>query len=38
MIKKRFLFIFDFDNTVVDDNTDTYIWKLLPEGVKSLPP
>ncbi|CAD8211190.1 unnamed protein product [Paramecium pentaurelia] len=38
MLKKRFLFIFDFDNTIVDDNTDTYIWKLLPEGHKSLPP
>ncbi|CAD8120106.1 unnamed protein product [Paramecium sonneborni] len=37
MLKKRFLFIFDFDNTIVNDNTDTYIWKLLPQGQKSLP-
>ncbi|KAM3138009.1 hypothetical protein pb186bvf_009904 [Paramecium bursaria] len=35
--KKRFLFLFDFDNTIVDQNTDTYIWKLLPEGENSLP-
>ncbi|CAD8200595.1 unnamed protein product [Paramecium octaurelia] len=38
MLKKRFLFIFDFDHTIVEDNTDTYIWKLLPNGRKSLPP
>ena len=37
MSKKRFLLLFDFDHTVVDDNTDTYIWKLLPKGKESLP-
>ncbi|CAD8115362.1 unnamed protein product [Paramecium sonneborni] len=38
MLKKRFLFIFDFDNTIINENADTYIWKLLPEGQKGLPP
>lgn len=37
MLKKRYLFIFDFDHTIIEDNTDTYILKLLPEGRKSLP-
>jgi len=30
------LFIFDFDRTVVHDNTDTVIYSLFPDG--KLPP
>lgn len=37
-MQRRWLFLFDFDHTIVHDNTDTYIWKLLPEKDKSLPP
>lgn len=36
-MRKRVLCIFDFDHTIVDLNTDTYIWNLLPNREKSLP-
>ena len=29
--KKRTLFVFDFDLTLVDDNTDTWIMSICPE-------
>ena len=35
MQSQKKLFTFDFDNTVVDGNTDTWIYKLLPG--KKLP-
>ena len=32
---KKYLAIFDFDYTVVDDNTDTFYWSYLPEDIKN---
>lgn len=29
---RKFLFVFDFDQTIVDLNTDTYIVRALPEN------
>lgn len=37
MKAKRFLFIFDFDQTIMNLNTDTYILNLLPMKFDSLP-
>jgi pyridoxal phosphate phosphatase PHOSPHO2 len=31
----KYLAIFDFDHTVVDDNTDTCYWSLIPKEVQS---
>merc|ERR1711976_1153050 len=34
MTDKKYLAIFDFDYTVVNDNTDTCYWSLIPDDVK----
>ena len=35
-MKSKILVAFDFDNTIIDDNSDLYIKKLAPDGV--IPP
>ena len=30
---KRRICVFDFDETIVDDNSDTFVLSLLPSGV-----
>ena len=30
--RPRRLFVFDFDETIISDNSDTYIYRMLKEG------